>query len=64
MSQKTVEFEDCVLIRETTDAVLAEVEGEEIWIPKSQFNWDVHMEFGRPFSLEINLWWATKEGLV
>lgn len=64
MSQETVTFEDCVLIKETTQAVLTEVDGEEVWLPKSQFNWDVDMEFGQPLTLEINLWFAEKEGLV
>jgi hypothetical protein len=64
MSQRTVTFEDCVLIRETAQAVLAEVEGDEIWIPKSQFNWSVDMEFGQNTLLEINQWWAEKEGLI
>lgn len=62
--QETVTFEDCVLIRESAAAVLAEIEGEEIWLPKSQFDWDADMEFGQPITLEITLWFATKAGLV
>ena len=63
-ARETVTFEDCVLIRESAAAVLAEIEGEEIWLPKSQFDWDADMEFGQPITLEITLWFATKAGLV
>lgn len=36
MSNRTVTFDDVLVIHATDLAILCEIEGEEVWIPKSQ----------------------------
>lgn len=53
-------------IRETDKAVLFELDGEEIWIPKSVIHADseVWSESDEPGSLVVNRWWAEKNGYI
>jgi len=60
-----IEFEDVSGLRETGDAVLCDIEGEEIWIPKSQIHDDSEIwKSGQDGALVITRWIARKKGLV
>ena len=58
-------FDNSVGLKETDQALLCEIEGEERWIPKSQIDDDseVYAE-GHTGLLVVNEWWAEREGLV
>ena len=45
------EFIDAILIKETQEAFLLDCEGDEIWFPKSQVNFDEKLN-----QLEEPLW--------
>lgn len=46
------------VITETGKAVLFDIEGDEIWIPKSLF------EYVEEDEIEVSSWFAEEEGLV
>jgi len=55
---------DALCIHETDLALLVEIEGEEVWIPKSQIEDDSEvMEKGDEGTLVVSGWFADKEGL-
>lgn len=58
-------FPDVRCIKETSLAILCDIEGNEQWIPKSVIDDDseVHEE-GDEGTLSVAGWFATKEGLV
>lgn len=58
-------FFDVTVIAETEKALLCDIEGEEIWIPKSQItdNSEV-LEKGDKGMLIITQWIASEKGLV
>lgn len=64
MSEK-VQIQDVKALKETERALLVEVEGEEVWLPKSQIDDDseVYKE-DTEGTLVIPLWLAEKHGLV
>ena len=64
MQPNAVEIRDVQAIKETDAALLCAIEGEEIWIPKSQINDDseVYAEGGEG-TLVITRWFAEKKGL-
>lgn len=54
------------LLKATEMAILVEVEGDEIWIPKSQIHddsdvWD-DVHDGTEGAVFVSLWWAEKQG--
>lgn len=65
MPRNIVWFDDVEALKETDKALLVEIEGEEIWIPKSVIDDDseVYAE-GHEGRLAVHEWWAEKEGLI
>jgi hypothetical protein len=60
----TVSFHDVTVVRETQMALLCNVEGEEIWIPKSQIADESEVyKLDTDGELVITEWFAEKEGL-
>lgn len=59
----TVEFYAEVL-HETEMAVLCEVDGDEVWIPRSVIEDGEDLETGDTGDIEVAEWFAIKEGLV
>ncbi len=58
-------FFDVIVIAETEKALLCNIEGEEIWIPKSQILDESEViEKGDEGSLIITQWIASEKGLV
>lgn len=55
-----------VCTRETTDAILVEIDGEgEYWIPKSQIGGESEVQGeGDKGNLAISEWFATQKGLT
>lgn len=61
MSMEKVEFQ-VITLRESDLAVLFDIEGEEVWVPKSLMeDWPDEDDEGE---IEIPEWFAIKEGLV
>jgi len=62
---ETVQIQNAKALRETEKALLVEIEGEEVWLPKSQIDDDseVYKE-DTEGTLVIPLWLAEKHGLV
>lgn len=61
----TVTFEDVKVIRDSGTAILCEVDGEEVWIPKSQIDDDSEVyKAGTDGKLIIPEWLATDKGLT
>ena len=66
MSQ-TVSFEDCRVVRETDEALLVVIEGEETWVPKSIVHDDSEVFDDGDNSegtLVLHEWWAEQKGLT
>jgi hypothetical protein len=65
MSGRKVEFEDVEALKETKDALLCTIDGDEVWIPKSQIDDDseVYAE-GHSGQLVVTEWIAKQKGLV
>lgn len=63
----TVRFEDCRVVRETDDALLVVIEGEETWVPKSVVHDDSEVFDDGDNSegtLVLYEWWAEQKGLT
>jgi hypothetical protein len=59
-----VKFDDIKCRRETKDAILVEIDGREMWVPKSQVHDDSEVyKSGTEGNLIISRWLAEKEGL-
>ncbi len=54
---------DCTFVRETELAMLLEIEGEELWIPKSQIGASKKKD-GKPIRVELTDWIARQKGLL
>lgn len=52
---------ECRFLRETDNAVLIEVEGEEHWIPLSQVS---EMHKGKAGKIVMTQWIANQKGLI
>lgn len=53
------------VVRATAKALLVEVEGEEVWIPRSQIHDDSEVwDEGHEGTLVIPLWLAAEKGLA
>lgn len=56
---------DAISIAETDSAVLCEIDGEQIWIPKSQIDDDSEVwENGQEGVLVMTEWIAEQKGLL
>jgi len=65
MARGTVTFEGVVVKAETTSALLVEVDGEEVWMPKSQIDDDSEVyKAGTSGKLVVTEWIATQKKLV
>lgn len=64
-SDPTVDFAGVVCKRETDAALLCEIEGEDIWIPKSQIHDDSEVyEEGHSGTLIVSEWIAKQKNLI
>lgn len=54
-----IEFEDCRLEHETDNAWLVDIDGDEVWVPKSQCEYDASSQV-----LEIPEWLAIEKELI
>lgn len=65
MGRETATFEDVECTQETDAALLCSVDGQEVWIPKSQVDDDseVYHE-GDTGKLVVSVWIATQKGLI
>jgi hypothetical protein len=63
--EEPVEFEDVRVKAETELAILCEIDGKEVWIPRSQVHDDSEVSSqGDEGTLILARWFAEKEGLV
>lgn len=54
-----------LILKEGDKAFLCIVDGEEIWIPKSQMpDWDDYNEGDKDVELAVTEWYAEKQGWV
>lgn len=62
----TVEFSVEAVEAETDKAILVEIEGEKVWVPKSQIDDDseVYSKESGGGTLIVTEWWAKKNGLA
>jgi len=60
------ELGEGLVLRTSEMAIHVQVEGEEIWIPKSclhdESEIDEHAEKGDEGAVSVKTWWAEKEG--
>lgn len=60
---KSICVEDVSCERETAAAILVEIEGEEMWVPKSQIHEDSEVyEKDTSGSLIVSKWWGKQKG--
>lgn len=58
-------FDDVYVVRETGNALLCDINGEEMWIPKSQISDDSEIWEGeQEGTLVISAWIARQKGLI
>lgn len=63
--EKVVEFDNISVQKETDNAILVEIDGNDVWIPKSQINADSQVNGeGDVGTLVISEWIATKKNLI
>lgn len=62
----TTTFDVDAVEAESEKAILVEIEGEKVWVPKSQIHDDseVYSKASGGGELVVSTWWATKKGLV
>jgi len=62
--KSTVEFQDVEAIHETDMALLCQIAGDEVWVPKSQIadESEVWSEGGHG-TLVVTEWWVQQRGL-
>jgi len=61
------EFHDVVAKRATEKALLCEIDGEDIWVPKSVIHDDSEVyddEDNSQGLLAVKKWWAESNGLI
>ena len=49
---------------ETEKAILAIIDDEEIWLPKSQIEYDTDLELDQVKVVEVTEWIAEQKGLI
>ena len=63
-----IELETDEVVKVTQEAVLVDIDGREVWMPKSQIKdgVDIHydLEGEEGVILEIAEWWAIQEELI
>lgn len=65
MARATAEFEDAECVAETTDAICVNIDGKEIWFPKTHVDADSEVyEKGGEGTLIVTQWIAEQKGLV
>jgi hypothetical protein len=65
MSDKVVEFDVPEVQADTDKAILAEIDGTDVWIPKSQIKDESEVwKKGQSGKLVVTEWIATQKGLV
>jgi len=65
MDRNSVEFSDVKAIAETEVALLCEVDGEEVWLPKSQVQDESEVwQKGDEGTLVVSEWIAKQKGLL
>ena len=56
-------IEDCEAKVETDSALLVDIDGDEVWVPKSVIHDDSEVyEKGHEGTLVVESWWARKKG--
>jgi hypothetical protein len=62
----TVSFDVEAVEAETERAILVEIEGEKVWVPKSQITEDseVYSKKSGGGELIVTRWWAEQQGLA
>jgi hypothetical protein len=62
----TVTFDVATVEAESDRAILVAIEGEKVWVPKSQIDEDseVYSKKSGGGALIVTRWWAEKAGLV
>jgi hypothetical protein len=59
-----VALEDVKVLKETDKALLVDLEGEPVWVPKSCVDDDSEVyRLGDEGTLLVSEWWAIREGL-
>lgn len=62
--KEKVSIEDVVVLRATDKAILCSIDGDEVWIPKSQVDDDSEVwQDGDEGTLVISAWLAKVKGL-
>ena len=61
MSESVIIY-DAVFKTETARAILIEYEDEEVWLPKSQIDYDMDVGIGSLTDVEMPQWLADKNG--
>ena len=64
MTKKTIEITIDGILRETDKAILAKIDDEEIWIPKSQITYNANQDPDTPQEIEMSEWIAEQKGLI
>lgn len=66
MGEYTASFDVETVEAESEKAILVEIEGEKVWVPKSQIHEDseVYSKESGGGTLIVTTWWATQKGLV
>ena len=65
MGTNTADFENVEALRDTKKALLCKIDGQELWVPKSQIHDDSEVwEVGHEGKLVVTEWWAMQKGLV
>ncbi len=59
-----IEVEDLEFLHETDSAILVEYDGEEVWLPLSQIEWDGDAEKGDSITVTMPEWLAEEKGLI
>jgi hypothetical protein len=58
-------FENVTVLRETEKAILCEIDGKQVWLPKSQIHDDSEVyKMGTEGELVISQWLAEEKDLV
>lgn len=61
MSESVIIY-DAVLVATTERAICIEYEDEEVWLPRSQIDYDLGVEKGGLTDVEVPQWLAVKKG--
>jgi hypothetical protein len=59
-----IDVEDLEFLHETDSAILVECDGEEVWLPLSQIEWDGDAERGDTITVSMPEWLAEDKGLI